>query len=197
MQQLMDLSTFVHNLGNYNVFNARRLALVNAQNGNLMMMHLENMLDDSHIIATSYHVRQSAHPKWTHVKQTTQFEPFTDWFAYSYSFHGLVGWVTGKQLESSSPLLRLQAELSRLEMLIRTENAVGPYPGMTFYHTLLSRGGVYYAENPVAKLENCEPAVDESWSVFQALTGGIRRDEWPPMRHWPYLGDSAESGWTQ
>lgn len=108
--------------------------------------------------------------------------------------------VAAGRLEGSGSnmLTRVQVELSRLEMLMRTEIIYPPHSGMTFYQALTSRGGVYHAGSSVARLENSQPVVDASWSVVYAVAGSGNDNMWPPYsRHWPFIDHPEERGWTQ
>ncbi|KAJ6575995.1 hypothetical protein DFH09DRAFT_1150165 [Mycena vulgaris] len=170
-----------HHARYYYLSGARRFALVNSQNGKLLMTHVEPT--NSSIMTTIRGGRN---------------QMFLEWFEYT----PLVGpdeLDPVKRLECSDSQRRFQVELLKMTRLIRRMSH--RHEPNHLYHALTSRGGVYFStrapflSHPIAKLENCEPSVDAQWRALHKLMTRVA-NPWPPREQFPSRDDQSENGWT-
>ncbi|KAJ7121373.1 hypothetical protein C8R44DRAFT_786206 [Mycena epipterygia] len=171
MSDFSDARDFQMRKGYVGLYISRHFALVHAQNGKLVVAHVESSTTSTTM--------------WPHEE-----ESFLYWFVYSNSIFGSVGHGRVRQLHDKDSTARMQAGLSQLKALMRTTS--GNMVGLGLYQSLTSRGSVSNGGCPVARLENCEHVVDAAWGTYLRWIGDF--DEEPD--NWFYVDARADSGWT-
>ncbi|KAJ7121375.1 hypothetical protein C8R44DRAFT_786208 [Mycena epipterygia] len=172
MSDFSDALNFHMRIDYFGLHNSRRFALVHAQNGKLVVAHVES----------------STTPRTLWLVEE---ESFLHWFAYSNSLFGSTGHGRARRLHDNDSTTRMQAGFLQLKALMRTtgENMVG----LGLYQSFPSRGSVSSGGYPVARLENCEPVVDAAWRAYD-----ICACDWDDeLYNWPCVDDRADSGWTR
>ncbi|KAJ7618175.1 hypothetical protein DFH06DRAFT_99725 [Mycena polygramma] len=163
---------------------ARRFAQVDAQNGRLMIAHVE----------TSNEIES---PTWP-----AAAERFLNWFTFSepmnkFSHRGLRLVLRSTGDGPSPPSLHVK--LRELTILMRTTGYHGLGTRCSLYETLTCRGRVYDSVTDdytaVAKLHDYEPDMDPAWRVVGWMNGEFHRNN-PGFWYPTHVGQRTDDGWT-
>ncbi|KAJ6485454.1 hypothetical protein C8R47DRAFT_1130220 [Mycena vitilis] len=170
--------TVFHRQRGFHLNIARPFARVDAQNGKLMMTHVE----------TSPQMTFETWP-WT-------AEPFLRWFAFSDAMSPIEHNQPSITSAQHHPSPSLYAKLRGLRSLVR--RAERREMNRSLYEILTSRGCVYDCStgNIIARLPGCETTTDASWRVrFIATSEFFNKAGWS-LDLFPHVDARADIGWT-
>ncbi|KAJ6485460.1 hypothetical protein C8R47DRAFT_539818 [Mycena vitilis] len=163
---------------------ARRFAQVDAQNGRLMIAHVETSGGSTSLPSPKIHDR--------FLSWFTFSEPMNE---FSHQPQRLV--LTSTMDDPKSP--SLYAKLRELTILMRTTGYDGLGARCSLYENLTCRGRVYHSVTDdctaIAKSHDHEPDMDPVWRAQGWMDGEFHRKN-PEFWNRTYVGERTDDAWT-